>query len=286
MLPMPSLESPTAKSPYGVEFPVFYRLENIKKDTADIFTIQLSTQDNALPQFQPGQFNMIFVPGIGEVPISHSGDPKDAPLLTHTIREVGAVTASLAKLKKGSLVGLRGPFGQGWPMAKAKGKDIVIAAGGVGMAPLRPVIYEILKARDQFAEVTLLYGVKSESDFIFQKQWKSWEKSGIRILSIVGKSNPTSPRPVGHITKLIPQLTLKPSTVAFLCGPEIMMRFCAYELEKKGITAQQIFVSLERNMKCAIGFCGHCQFGPHFICKTGPVFPFETVESLMRIREL
>jgi NAD(P)H-flavin reductase len=230
---------------------------------------------------------MLYVMGVGEIAISLSGDPGNPGELVHTIRSVGAVSRALAHLRAGAEMGLRGPYGSAWPVESARGRDVVVAAGGLGMAPLRPVIYQLVRERHAFGRIYLLYGTRTPSDFLFKTEWKRWRSQGIEIRCAVGTASPKWKGDVGHVTTLVPKIELKASdAVALVCGPEVMMRYTAYELEKKGLPPENIHLSLERNMKCAIGFCGHCQFGPHFICKDGPVLPFARGDRLLRIREV
>lgn len=268
--------------------PIPFKVKKIKRETKDVFTLILfPDSSSSVVPFSPGQFSMLYVLGVGEVPISHSGAPSQSDSVVHTIREVGATTQALGRLSMGDVIGLRGPFGSAWPIETSKGMDIIIGAGGLGMAPLRSLFYYILENREQFGRVRLLYGTRAPEDFLFKNEWDEWQKQGIEILTTVGLAHQKWKGHVGHVTTLVPRLELESqNTRVFLCGPEIMMRFTAFELEKRGVPIRNISVSLERNMKCAIGFCGHCQFGPHFVCKGGPVFGFDQVEALMRIREL
>ncbi|MBI1860293.1 MAG: FAD/NAD(P)-binding protein [Deltaproteobacteria bacterium] len=268
--------------------PLPFRVQKVSWENSDVVTLDLVPESSSTPtKFQPGQFSMLYAFGVGEVPISHSGSPTEPSRVTHTIRTVGAVTNAIGKLKRGDTLGLRGPYGTAWPLKEAQGKDIVVGAGGLGMAPLRPILYSIAQEREKFGKVALVYGARDPKDFLFKDEWEVWKKNDIEIHMVVGQSTSDWKGHVGHITTLIPRLKLEPEkTCAFLCGSEIMMRFTAFELEKRGVSKSHISISLERNMKCAIGFCGHCQYGPHFICKDGPVFAFDRIEELMRIREL
>lgn len=262
--------------------PRTFRILRVRKEIADTFTIELSPENGVSDSpFAPGQFNMIYQFGVGEVPISISGDPGRPEQLVHTVRAVGTVTRALRGLKRGDAVGVRGPFGKPWPLEAAEGKDVVIMAGGVGIAPLRPAIYSILASRGRFGRVVLLYGARTPEDILFKRELGLWPKrSGIDVFTTVDRATGSWTGSVGVVTRLIPKAPFDPSrAVAFVCGPEVMMRFSILELRKRGVGVESIFLSMERNMKCAVGFCGHCQFGPAFICKDGPVFSYGRVEN-------
>jgi NAD(P)H-flavin reductase len=273
--------------------PALYRVERYVKETHDTFTIGLalsgsSANDVAVDKAQhhsaPGQFNMLYVFGMGEVPISISAGPVEAGLLTHTTRAVGNITQAMSALKVGDMVGVRGPFGTHWPVEGAKGKDVVLVAGGIGLAPLRPVILALLANRNNFGRVIILYGARTPADIIFKDSLKKWNAmADVDLCVTVDRGNASWTGSVGVVTRFIPQLTFDPeNTNAMICGPEIMMHFTVDALKQRGICGKDIYVSMERNMKCAVGLCGHCQFGEHFICKDGPVFSYDRLSSLFR----
>ena len=269
--------------------PAPWRIERVGKETADTFTLALAPSGKAPPfSFAAGQFNMLYVFGVGEVPISISGNPLVPAPLIHTTRAVGTVTRAMAKLKVGDALGVRGPYGTGWPLAEAVGRDVVIVAGGIGLAPLRSVVYYLLARRRDFGQVVLLIGARTPRDIPFRAELRRWSARRdlhleITVDHVVGPWRGN----VGVVTKLIPRAPFDPANaIALLCGPEVMMRFTALELQKRGLTTECIYASLERNMKCAVGFCGHCQFGPTFICKDGPVFRYDRVKPLLSVREL
>jgi NAD(P)H-flavin reductase len=266
--------------------PLLCRVRRVEKETHDTFTLELDA-DGDFP-FQPGQFNMLYVFGVGEVPISVSGDCARPRRLLHTIRAAGTVTRAMADCRRGAALGLRGPYGQPWPVQQAAGRDIVLVAGGIGLAPLRPVLYEIVSHRRNFGRVVLLYGTRSPEDVLFRRELQHWRESGrLDVETTVDRAIAPWPGHVGVVTKLIAEARFDASnTLAFICGPEVMMRFAAEELRKRGVALERIFVSLERNMKCAVGFCGHCQFGPTFLCKDGPVFAYHRVKRLLEMREI
>ncbi len=269
--------------------PLVCWVTRVNKETQDTFTMDLEpAQGGVLPAFKPGQFNMLYVFGAGEVPISISGDPVENKRVTHTMRVVGNVTNLLSRLKKNDALGLRGPFGNPWPLKKAQGRDVVLAAGGIGLAPLRPVVYQILRQRDQYRRVALLYGTRSPEDILYKKELKQWRsKFDLDVQVTVDRADAAWRGNVDVVTALIPRVSFDPgNTLAMVCGPEVMMHFTVRALKQRGVTHKDIFVSMERNMKCAVGFCGHCQYGPHFICKDGPVFCYEDVAGIFRISEI
>ena len=269
--------------------PAASKIIRVIEETDDSFTIELSPPDDG-PEFTftAGQFNMLYAFGTGEVPISISGDPSNPGTLVHTIREVGTVTRALRSMNRGATVGIRGPFGTGWGVESAVGKSLVIVAGGIGLAPLRPVIYHVLEHRDKYNGVTILYGARTPDDILFEKEIRRWkDRHDLELRFTVDTATSEWKGNVGFVTTLIEQASLDPSnTVAMLCGPEVMMRFSIAELRKTGIKRRNILLSMERNMKCAVGFCGRCQYGPNFICKDGPVFSFDHLEALFRTSEV
>ncbi|MEG3618776.1 FAD/NAD(P)-binding protein [Magnetovibrio sp. PR-2] len=258
-----------------------------RKELDDTFTIELDPGKPGF-HFQPGQFNMLYVFGVGEVPISISGDPANPGKLVHTIRNVGAVTDALSKLKKGDQVGVRGPFGSAWPVIEADGHDVVIIAGGIGLAPLRPAIEHVLANREHFGRFVILYGARSPEDVLYMKQLQQWRGRLDTYVDVtVDHADRSWAGNVGVVPRLIERADFDPHhTKVMICGPEIMMRFTIKELVQRGMEKDDIFVSMERNMKCAIGHCGHCQFGGKFICKDGPVFAYSQIEDLLQVRGL
>ena len=270
-------------------FPRPYRVHRVTKETSDTFTLELLPEaGHAGFAFAAGQFNMLYVCGIGEVPISISGDPGVPQALVHTTRAVGAVTKGMGELKKGDSSGIRGPFGTSWPVAEAEGNDVVFVAGGIGLAPLRPALYQVLASRGKYGRVVLLYGARTPEDILYRKQLKEWRADlGLEVHVSVDRATRDWRGNVGVVTTLIPRVPFDPyHTVAMVCGPEVMIRYTVMELERRGVAQDQIFVSLERNMKCGVGFCGHCQHGPNFVCRDGPVFPFSKVRDLLGQREV
>jgi NAD(P)H-flavin reductase len=229
--------------------------------------------------------------GVGEVPISISGNPAGKTLL-HTIREAGSVTRQMGKLKAGDTVGIRGPFGTDWPMDAARGMDVVVVAGGIAFAPVRPIIYSVFNDRAKYGKLSVLYGARTPGDLCYEKEAKGWRsQDDTTVMMTVDRAAPGWSGNVGVVTTLIGKAKHENAfdpynSVAMVCGPEIMMRFTVAELVKRGIPESRIYVSLERNMKCGIGLCGHCQMQSQFICKDGPVFRQDRIRDIVHKREL
>ncbi|CAA7613551.1 FAD/NAD(P)-binding protein [Magnetospirillum sp. UT-4] len=275
-------------SPKDPMLPRQFRIDKVRRELSDTFTMELTPDAKAGFVFKPGQFNMLYVFGVGEVPISISGDPGDRTKVVHTTRAVGAVTRAMDALKSGDTVGVRGPFGTAWPVEAAYGQDIVFVAGGVGLAPLRPAIYHAMANRERFGKVVVLYGARTPEDILFRAEVEKWRgRFDMDVLVTVDRATGKWGGNVGVVTNLVGRGGFDPlHTTAFVCGPEVMMRFVAAALEKKGVDRSSIWVSMERNMKCGCGLCGHCQWGPHFVCKDGPVFRYDRVADMFQVREL
>jgi NAD(P)H-flavin reductase len=266
-----------------------YLVREVFKETPDTFTLRLDPE-NAVNEtvFRPGQFSMLWVFGVGEMPISISGDPALHNRLVYTVRSVGQATHSLVNQRVGNGVGVRGPFGTGWPVEAARGRDVIVVAGGIGLAPLRPVIYQVLQNRKNYGRLVILYGGRSPRDLLYREELAKWTRnSETQVLVTVDYGGLSWRGHVGVVTTLFKYSRLHPArSVAMVCGPEIMMRFVIRELEAAGLSRDDIYLSMERNMNCAVGFCGHCQYGPHFICKDGPIFRYEQVRALLEKYEL
>ncbi|WP_431239790.1 FAD/NAD(P)-binding protein [Mycolicibacterium aichiense] len=275
--------SPSAMSP------VPYRVRRRVSENRDSSTVELEPVGRSLPAPLPGQFMMMYAFGIGEIAISVSGltTGTDATI-THTIRSVGAVSRALHDVHPGAVIGLRGPFGTDWGLRAAAGRDVVIVAGGVGLAPLRPVVLGILADRDAYGTVTLIAGARSRDDFLFGDELRRWAEHGtIDVHLTVDVPVQGWSGEIGFVTEPLRRLPLRARhTTAFLCGPEVMMDNCAIELIRKGLPASAIRVALERNMQCGIGWCGHCQLGPLLLCRDGPVVGYDVAEPLLAVKEL
>jgi NAD(P)H-flavin reductase len=266
-----------------------YSVRQVLKETADTFTLTLEPSNGADGStFRPGQFSMLWVFGVGELPISISGHPAQHDRLVYTVRSVGQATHALVSREVGDGVGVRGPFGTGWPVEMAQGRDVLVIAGGIGLAPLRPAIYEVLHNRNKYGRLVILYGARSPRDLLYRKELAAWARQpDTQVLVTVDYGGLSWRGHVGVVTTLFKYARLQPAqSLAMACGPEIMMRFVARDLETRGLARENIFLSMERNMKCAVGFCGHCQYGAHFICKDGPIFSYDRMHPLLEKYEL
>jgi NAD(P)H-flavin reductase len=264
--------------------PQRYRVQYVRHELPDTFTLELVPEVRGdIPPFATGQFNMLYVFGVGEIPISISGDPAKRRPLVHTTRAVGTVSRAMRALKPDDVIGVRGPFGSHWPIEQAEGKDVVIAAGGIGLAPLRSLMYHIISQREKYGKAVLLYGARTPADLLYRRELEHWRAHfDLEVYVTVDNATGSWRGSVGVVSQLIRRSPFDPqNTIAMVCGPEIMMRFTAVEFEKRGVTPENIYISMERNMKCSVGLCGHCQYGPHFVCKDGPVFQYSQVQSLL-----
>ncbi len=266
--------------------PRLVHIERIRRETADVTTLELAP---ASPfAFAAGQFNMLYAFGLGEVAISISGDPAGQDRIVHTVRAVGAVSTSLIRLRRNMAVGVRGPYGSSWPLAESEGYDVIIVAGGLGLAPLRPALYHILARRALYGRVVLLYGARGPADILYRRELETWRRRlDVDIVVTVDHAAADWRGNVGVVPTLIARTPVDPEhAMAMVCGPEIMMRFTIDALRDRGLAADRIYLSMERNMKCAVGLCGHCQFGSAFVCRDGPVFRFDRIAPIFNIREL
>jgi NAD(P)H-flavin reductase len=263
--------------------PAGFRVAARRQDTTDTWTLEL---DGTLA-FEPGQFTMLGVPGCGEVPISISGDPGDPGRLVHTVRAVGAATSAICASEPGRVLGVRGPFGRPWPVDAIEGADVVIAAGGVGLAPLRPAVLRLLARRERYGRVAVLYGGRDPEQLLYPRELERWRERGADVGVTVDSAGRGWRGRVGVVTKLIDHAAFDPaSAVALVCGPEVMMMFAVQALRRRGVATDRVHVSMERNMQCGIGHCGHCQLGPTLVCRDGPVYRYEELEPWLAIREL
>lgn len=254
------------------------------QETPGVFSLRLrfvNPRDASNFAFQPGQFNMIGLPGSGEIPISIVSDPEDELGLDHTIRAVGRITEALSKLDVGAQISLRGPLGRGWPLTQAQGQDVLILTGGLGCAPSISAIHYILRRRELFGRLTIIQGVRHGDDLIWHSRYEQWRKEpNTQVLLAADEESQSWNNYVGHATDLIARADLDSQhTLAMMCGPEIMMHNGVIRLNEIGIPDDAIYLSMERNMHCGIGHCGHCQIGPHFVCKNGPVFNYTEIRD-------
>ena len=274
----------TATELPGAMTPVPFAVARRKRETADTWTLELEPRGGEPLELAPGQFTMLYAFGIGEVPISVSGDVSGP--LVHTVRAVGPVSQAICGSKRGAVLGVRGPFGNSWPVDEAIGGDAVVIAGGIGLAPLRPVVYDVLRRRKDFGEAVLLYGSRRPAELLYAREIERWRRQ-LQVDLIVDAADQTWIGKVGFVAKLVAGAHFDPrAATAFICGPELMMRTSAEALIERGLSPTRIFVSMERNMKCAVGLCGHCQFGPLFVCVDGPVFQYARVAGLLQVREV
>ncbi len=282
----PAASASPATSPYA---PSPYRVVDRRAETEDIATLTLSPAGpGPTPAFVPGQFNMLYAFGVGEAAISISGPGAPSGLLVHTVQALGPTSRALWGLSPGDVVGVRGPYGHGWPLERAVGKDVVLAAGGLGLPPLRPLLYRLIADRARYGRIEVVYGARTPKHLVFYDELQGWRaRSDLRFQVTVDAAGRDWYGDVGVVTTRLPDARFEPAeTVAFVCGPEVMMRFTVQALLARGVPPGSIFLSLERNMKCAVGFCGHCQFGPEFVCRDGPVFAYDAIGRYLTVREL
>lgn len=265
-----------------------FRVRANRRDTHDTRTLELEPLDGAPLAFEAGQFTMLLVLGVGEVPISVSGDPGRPAALLHTVRDVGPVSHALVTCSRGDVVGVRGPFGTGWRVGDGRGGDVVLVAGGIGLAPLRPALLAIAADREAYGRVSLLYGARSPDEILYADELRDWpEQHGVDVQVIVDRGTPAWRGRVGLVTELVARIVLDPArTLALTCGPEVMMRHCARALVDRGTPRGRVRLSMERNMRCGTGLCGHCQLRELFCCADGPVLAWDRLEALMSQAEL
>jgi NAD(P)H-flavin reductase len=264
------------------------RVVEVEPDAPGTATYWLELTDpaaRAAYRFEAGQINMLYLWGLGAVPISVSSDPDRPERLAHTVRVSGSVTAAFPRLAVGDEVGLHGPFGRPWPVAAARGGDLVVVAGGLGLAPLRSAVYVALRERAAFGHVALLVGARTPADLVYRAELEAWRRrAGVQVELTVDHPDGGWPFRTGLVTTLLDVATFNPATsTALVCGPELMMVAVADELLTRGVSADRIFLSLERNMQCGIRRCGHCQLGPKFVCVDGPVFAYGDVAGWLRV---
>lgn len=282
------LDTPVPTSPVDAMLPERYRISHTRQDTRDTFTLELDPVEGTRFTYAAGQFTMLDAFGVGEVPISISGDPTRPGALEHTIRDVGAVTHALITAPTGAVLGVRGPFGTSWDVADGMGGDVVLVAGGIGLAPLRPALLELLGHRDRYNRVVLLYGARTPEDILFGDELRTWAKDfGVVVEVTVDNGQHAWRGKVGLVTQLVPRAGFDPRhTLALVCGPETMMRFSAAALVDRGVPMDRVRLSMERNMKCGVGLCGHCQLRELFVCVDGPVLTYDRLLPLLTTREL
>jgi NAD(P)H-flavin reductase len=284
-MPTPSpVEPPPARQLVPRAFTVLGR----RSETADTCTLTLAARDGGQLAFAPGQFTMLSCGGAGEVPISISGDPAEPAALIQTVRAAGLATAAICAARPGDALGVRGPFGSRWPLERIEGADVVVVAGGIGLAPLRGAIAALLAHRERYGRLTLLYGGRSPDQLLFGPELEAWAECGLAVTTTVDSAGPAWRGQVGVVPRLVQRTRLDDPrrTVALLCGPEVMMRFTVAALARRGIGLDRVYAAMERNMQCGIGRCGHCQLGPTLVCRDGPVYRWSELARWLAIREL
>lgn len=267
------------------------RIVDIRPEVAGVATYRLCMEDlrdAGAYRFQPGQFNMLYLPGVGESAISMSGDAETEDGWVHTVRVAGNVTRTLENLRRGDTLGVRGPFGTGWPMDQLLGSDVVVVAGGLGLAPVRSLIYHFLRHRADFGQIWLIIGARSPEGLLFQAEYDEWRRQGIDVQVTVDRAITGWSGQIGVVTVLLDRLRFADAgrTRLVTCGPEVMMKYAAASGIQRGIAADRIWLALERNMQCAAGFCGHCLLGPAFLCKDGPVLRFDRIQPYLMVESL
>jgi NAD(P)H-flavin reductase len=281
----PTLE-PSAGA-VGPMVPAPFEVLSKHRYTPDTWTIELASSDGDSIPFEPGQFTMISAAGAGEVPISISGDPDQPDRLVHAVRAVGLATQAICAALPGSVLSVRGPFGRPWPIEQAEGSDVIVITGGIGLPPLRPAILRMLARRERYGRLTLLYGGRSPDQLLYQDELVEWRERGLEVLLTVDSAGPEWLGHVGVVTRLLPRVHFDAATtIAMSCGPEVMMRFAVAALRAAGLERERIYASMERNMQCGIGHCGHCQLGPTLVCRDGPVYRWDQLDRWLTIREL
>jgi anaerobic sulfite reductase subunit B len=272
--------------------PLPYVVHSAYRETYDTVTLVLEPVDATLPTWEPGQFTMLYAFGVGEIPVSVSGDSFRQDRLVHTVRDVGAVSHAIASARPGDVLGVRGPYGRGWLADGWPRADVVVVAGGLGLAPLRPVIYGLVAHRRRFGKVTLVIGARTPADLLYTSEYEAWRACGVDVRVTVDRPGPNAndtpwTGAVGLVTAPLADARIDASrTTAFVCGPEVMMIAAAEALAGRGVAQKRIVLSLERSMQCGFGVCGHCQLGPDLICRDGPCFTYDHAAPLLAIKEL
>ena len=262
------------------------RVRSSRRDTADIWTLELDAPGGEFP-FAPGQFTMLSALGAGEVPISISGDSADPATLVHTVRAVGAATRAICSAGPGDALTVRGPFGNAWPLDAAVGRDVVIVTGGIALAPLRAAVLHLLTNAARYGRLVLLHGGRSPDQLLYSNELEGWRERGMDVKTTVDSAGPEWLGHVGVVPTLVRRAEFDGATaMAFICGPEVMMRFTMTALEQRGVTPDRMYISVERNMQCGVGQCGHCQLGPTLVCRDGPIYSAGELGRWLAVSEL
>jgi NAD(P)H-flavin reductase len=263
-------------------------IRGLEQEAVGVTTYHLAFRDSSAAgafRFRPGQFAMLYMPGVGEVPIGISGHSETDGTWSYTVRVAGNTTRGMTQLRPGDTLGLRGPFGSSWPIDGCQNADVVLVAGGMGLPPLRPVVDEILRRRQSFGRVTVIYGARTPDTLVYSGQYDAWSRGGIDVQTTVDQAHLSWTGNVGVVPLLVDRLgSLDPQrTIMMICGPEVMTDYTVRSALARGMSVEQIWTSMERNMQCAIGLCGHCQLGPEFLCKDGPVFRYDRVAAWLNV---
>jgi NAD(P)H-flavin reductase len=263
-----------------------FEVRAARRDTEDIWTLDLEPSGDGFA-FEPGQFTMLSALGAGEVPISISGDAANPATLVHTVRAVGFATRAICAARPGDVLTVRGPFGNGWPLDAAIGRDVVVVTGGIALAPLRAAILHLIANAERYGRLVLLHGGRTPDQLLYEDELEAWRERGLDVTTTVDSAGPEWLGHVGVVPKLVARATFDAErAIAFICGPEVMMRFAMTALERRGITPDRMYVSVERNMQCGIGQCGHCQLGPTLVCRDGPIYSADELGRWLAVREL
>jgi NAD(P)H-flavin reductase len=289
---MPGSPEAMAGSPEAVQaesapmVPAPFAVTSKRQETPDTWTLELRPLAGAF-DFAPGQFMMLSASGAGEVPISISGDPSKSAAVLHTVRAVGLATRAICRAAPGEVLGARGPYGRPWPLTGLEGADVLVVAGGIGLAPLRGAILALLARRQRLGRMALLYGGRAPDQLLYAEELQQWAQEGLDVTTTVDSAGPEWLGHVGVVPRLLSRAEFEPSeALALVCGPEVMMRFALAALERRGVRRDRVYLSMERNMQCGVGHCGHCQLGPTLVCRDGPVYAWSELDPWLRIREL
>jgi NAD(P)H-flavin reductase len=277
----PTLEQPAVMHPLA---PELFRIQRVREESHDTFSFEIAPASGPRKlSFRAGQFVMLYVYGAGEVPVTLSGDPANHRYYRITARAVGNVTRALRQLKRGDLLGVRGPFGTCWPVEQAEGNDVLLVAGGIGIVALRAALYRLFADRSRYGKIVLLYGARKPEDLLHYPDLRQWkEEQDLELYCSVDRATAAWQGHVGVMTTLLPRAPVNPANaIAFICGPEVVTRFALRELLYRGLAGDRLYVYFQRNMQCGHGLCGHCQFGPFFICRDGPVLRYDHIQNFL-----
>lgn len=263
--------------------PIETEVINVNDETPTIRTIELKPKEQI--EFKAGQFVELTVPGVGEAPFTPSSRSSNKDMIHLTVMKVGKVTEVVHQLKKGDIVGLRGPLGTGYPIDDFTGKEILVVGGGCGFAPLRSLMYSFFDKSGEFKKIFFRGGCKTSSELIYREEMDEWAKrDDLNLELTVDVGDDAWKGPVGVVTTILDDIDMDyPSGIAIVCGPPIMMKFATMKLIRMGFKDENIYLSIEKNMSCGIGKCGHCRIGTYYACKDGPVFSYDKIKMFSEI---